>query len=81
MYTSDALSRAPVETADKNSTALQEEVECHIAAITSGFPATKHQLEIYHTAQARNPITETLIKYTKFGWPEKYKLPSTIKPY
>ena len=81
MYTSDALSRAPVETADKNSTALQDEVECHIASITSGFPATKHQLEIYRTAQARNPITETLIKYTKFGWPEKHKLPSTIKPY
>ena len=73
--------RAPVETADKNSTALQDEVECHIASITSGFPATKHQLEIYRTAQARNPITETLIKYTKFGWPEKHKLPSTIKPY
>ena len=45
MYTSDALSRAPVETADndKNSTAFQEEVECHIA---SGLPATKPQLKI-----------------------------------
>ena len=80
MYTSDALSHAPVATANKSSTALQEEVGCPIAAITSGFPATKHQLEIYHTAQARNPITETPIK-SKFGWSEKYKSPSTIKPY
>ena len=74
MYTSDAPSHAPVATADKSSTALQEEVGCPIAAITSGFPATKHQLEIYRTAQARNPITETLIK-SKFGWRRSINFP------
>ena len=41
MYRSDVLTCAPVETANKNCTALQEEVESHIAAITLGLPATK----------------------------------------
>ena len=60
MHTSDALTRSPVETADKNSTALQEEVESHIAAITSDLPATKPQLEIYHMSQSRNSITRNI---------------------
>ena len=81
MYASDVLSCAQVETAVKNSTALQEDIESHIAAITSGLSVTKPQLEICRMAQSRNSITGTLIKYTKFGWSEKHKFLSTIRPY
>ena len=72
LYIADALSRAPVTKPDKDCVSLQEEVEGSMDSITKYLPATHNRLQQYCSSQASDPICAQVIKYCRFGWPDKH---------
>lgn len=79
LYTADTLSRVPVDTADSDSKALQEEVELYIDNVTQHLPATEGKLQEYRQHQAADPVCSQAMKCCSFGWPEKHSIGAELK--
>lgn len=80
LYTTDALSRAPLYVTDPTSD-LQDEVETYVAGIVQAMPTTAERLEKYRTAQAQDTTCAQVIDYCKRGWPTKRPEDTDIVPY
>lgn len=77
----DMLSRSPLqcltEAGDTHS-----DVECYIAAIISGMPATPQRLGAIQLATAADSNLQMLLQYIKSGWPEYVgNVPVAIRDY
>ena len=81
LYTADTLSRAPVARPGKDCTDFLEEVEGFIGGITATVPASMNMLQRYCSAQTSDPVCAQILKYCRFGWPNKHLVQSHIKPY
>ena len=82
LYTADTLSRAPVNlTSQCKDDVLQQDVEAHVQLIMEGIPASDARLAEVLRQQAEDAVCQTLIKYIKNGWPEKWRLNSALLPY
>ncbi|KAL5506839.1 hypothetical protein EMCRGX_G008586 [Ephydatia muelleri] len=81
LYTADTLSRAPTTLPDADSNALQDEVEGFVSNVTKCLPATEGKLQTYRVFQASDPECVQIMKYCRFGWPEKHCISDGTKPY
>ena len=81
LYTADTLSRAPTTLPDADSNALQDEVEEFVSNVTKCLPATESKLQTYRVFQASDPECVQIMKYCRFGWPEKHCISDGTKPY
>ena len=78
LYAADALSRAPLpDTTCKEN--LQSEVEEFIDAVTTGL-IMEGRLEVVSKSQPTDPVCSKLIKYCRFGWPDKHRIESQKGP-
>ncbi|XP_037501558.1 uncharacterized protein K02A2.6-like [Rhipicephalus sanguineus] len=77
MWIADALSRAPVETAES----MEEEVEAYVQIVTSLLPASSDYLKEIEFAQADDPVCRQVKEYCTRGWPGKGKIPPEIVSY
>ena len=81
LYAADALSRAPLQSAEHDSPELQEEVEAFAEGITSTLPATNQRLEEYRAAQLQDATCVKVREYCQSGWPDKSSLERALIPY
>ena len=82
MHTADALSRAPLDyTVDSDELMVKQEIECRISTVVDTLPASSTRLTAITQAQANKPVCNTLISYCSAGWPVKFSLPDSMKPY
>ena len=65
----------------KDCTGFVEVVEGFIEGITATLPASSNMLQRYCSAQASDPICAQVLKYCRFGWPNKHLVQGYIKPY
>ena len=56
LYTTDLLSRAPLQAPVHESSVISKETEKFVQSITESLPASAKRLEIYAEAQARDKI-------------------------
>ena len=77
----DTLSRAPVSISHADEDELRAEVETFVHAVMQNLPATEQRLEEIRQAQEEDEICQQLKSYCEKGWPERYRVEGTIKPY
>ena len=77
----DALSRAPISSNNPSDQSLLAEVASMVAAITNSLPASDQRLAEICTHQAEDDTCRRIITYCKNGWPDKHRLPDSLKPY
>ena len=79
MLVSDALSRAYI----KNSKPELDENSLihHVHFVISNLPISNKCLEQFKEKTQKDPILQTLIKYTIEGWPEKSLISEELHPY
>ena len=79
LYTTDALSQAPLTETNADSLELQE-VETFISEVTKqSLPPTA--LGVYRQKQVEDPVCSKVMEYCKSGWPRKHLLQSKVIPY
>ena len=81
LITADALSRAPADVSSVADSALEQEVDAFMAAVTDGLPATDQRLQEILTAQQGDPICTTIGSYCSVWWPPQDRLSAALKPY
>ena len=79
MSVSDALSRAYI----KNSKPEFDENSLihHVHFVFSNLPINNERLEQFKEETLKDPILQTIIKYTTKGWPEKTLILYELHPY
>ncbi|KAL5517465.1 hypothetical protein EMCRGX_G003010 [Ephydatia muelleri] len=74
MYTADTLSRAPTSVPGTDCEVLQDDAELFAAQVIAHLPASKARMDVYRSSQTSDPVMSAVIKYCRFGWPEKHRL-------
>ena len=81
MHMSDMLSRQlPVESNEK-SMIDDEEMSPFLESIVSSLPVSDVKLQQIIAAQAEDPVCTKIKEYILEGWPDKYKIPDSLKSY
>ena len=81
MYIADVLSKAPTAGFEPQQKSLQEEVEHYVTEVVASLPASVERINVYRSTQLSDPVTSVIMKYCLEGWPEKHRLPPTVKGY
>ena len=81
LITADALSRAPADVSSVADSALEQEVDAFMAAITDGLPATDQRLQEILTAQQDDPNCTAIGSYCAVEWPPQDRLSAALKSY
>ena len=82
LYTTDMLSRSPLQNSpDENTLAQQQEVEYFIQAVSSHLPASETHLNTYRQGQADDATVSKIITYCQSGWPQKNQISEDLRPY
>ena len=82
LYTTDALSRAPMASTESSSPSRQDEAELLVEAVIADLPAGKNRIKDYSDAQAADPVCSAAAYYCRNGWPaDKKGLRAEIAPY
>ena len=81
LYTADTLSRAPTTNSPKDLIPLQEEAEVFIDSAIQCLPTTGEKLKEFSASQASDAVCSQVMKYCRFGWPDKHRVTDDIKPY
>ena len=81
LITADALSRAPTDVSSVADSAVEQEVDAFMAAVTDSLPATDQRLQDILTELQDDPICMTIESYCSVGWPPEDRLPAALKPY
>lgn len=77
----DTLSRSP-QTYTKEETDTHSEVECYVATVMQGIPASPSRMESIRSATAADSDLQSVIKLMRSGWPEYYgNVPPNIRAY
>lgn len=81
LVVADALSRSP-QPHTSEQTDTHSDVECYIATVVQGIPASPSRMESIKTATANDNELQTVIRFIKDGWPEyKDKVPLNVRAY
>ena len=81
LYTTDMLSRAPLNDVTDKFSANSTETEQFVQAITAGLPANGDRLKAYAKAQANDRICSQLIEFYTTEWPKRNQLSRELKKY
>ena len=76
----DALSRAPVEQQDGQSS-TEEEIDLYVQHVLASLPASNTQLERIKEKQEEDEVCQKLKQYCREGWPDRTRVPDALKPY
>ena len=71
LYTADALSCSPLHVNEDTTMDKYDSVESYAAMVTSTLPASSERLEVYHRAQAADPICQNVIAFCRSKWLNK----------
>ena len=77
--TADVLSRAPIENTAEGL--QEEEVSLYVDTVMANLPATDKRLKEIETHQDKDTVSHTLKRYCKEGWPDKFSIQTTFRPY
>ena len=80
LITTDTLSRAPVAQQDDHY-CTEEEIDLYIQHVLASLPASNTQLERIREKQEEDEVCQTLKQYCSEGWPDRTRVPDTLKPY
>ena len=84
LNTADALSRAPLQVPEDDTTSIslakEREVEAFIEAVVASLPAKQDRLDDYKKAQMEDPICTKVITCCQRGWPQRKPGPA-LQPY
>lgn len=81
LYTTDALSRAPLLTTDDAVREEATKTESFVALVTTAFPAHANTWEKLKRAQQSDPTCAQVITYCRSGWPLRNQLRGNILQY
>ena len=77
----DTLSRSP-QTYTKEVTDTHSEVECYVATVIQGTPASPSKMESIKMATAADSELQLVIKHVRRGWPEySGNVPQEVRAY
>lgn len=77
----DTLSRSP-QTYTKEETDTHSEVECYVATVMQGVPASPSRMQSIRLATAADSDLQSVIKLMRNGWPENNgNVPLNIRAY
>lgn len=77
----DTLSRSP-QTYTKEETDTHSEVECYVATVMQGVPASPSRMESIRLSTAADSDLQSVIKLMRNGWPENNgNVPLNIRAY
>ena len=79
LTTADALSRAPVQSADEEDKKLEEKANLMVRQVISNLLASKQRLEEIRQNLQEDTICRKLIHYCQNGWPDS--CPVDLRPY
>ena len=84
MYTSDTLSR--LQRKQPNSKPEEglipdQEMSAFVCSIVDALPASDIKLKQIIEAQEKDEVYKQIRQYCPEGWPDKHRIPSSIKPY
>ncbi len=68
----DKLSRSP-QTYTTEETGMHADVECYVAVVMQGIPATPHKMDCIKAATAADGELQTVIKLIREGWPQQWE--------
>ena len=68
MFVADTLSRNPLKGQEEGT--VQKDVEEHVDAVTSAWPASDAYLEKVQKETENDPSLQIALEYTQKGWPE-----------
>lgn len=79
LVVADALSRSP-RSYTSELTDTHSDVECYIATVVQGIPASPSQMDRIKAATANDNELQTVIKLIRNSWPEyKDKVPRNVR--
>ena len=81
MHMSDTLSRQFPVASDGKSMIDDEEMSPFLESIVSSLPVFDVKLQQIIAAQAEDPVCTKIKEYIMEGWPDKYKIPDSLKSY
>ena len=81
MYTSDTLSRMSAIAQSAESLIDHDEMTQYVASIIETLPVSDVRLQQIIQAQGSDPVCFKLKEFILEGWPEKYKISDSLKPY
>ena len=77
----DTLSRAPTGSATDADTQFSHDIEMFVNTVMSCLPATEQRLTEIMQQQQEDEVCKQLKQYCQSGWPDKYHVSETLKPY
>ena len=81
MYTPDTLSRLMTNnTVCKKANQFSEETEAYVCSIQDSLPVSDVILQQILEAQDTDEVCRTIKEYCFDSWPDKYLIPSAIRP-
>lgn len=81
LIVADTLSRSP-QSYTKEQLDTHSEVECYIATVVQGIPASTSRMDSIKAATASNTELQTVVKFIRNGWPEyRDKVPLNVRAY
>ena len=81
MYTSDTLSRMSAAENSAENLIDHDEMTLYVANIVEALPISDMRLQQIIQAQESDPVCCKLKEFILEGWPEKYKMSDSLKPY
>ena len=78
MLVADALSRACLS--DSEPEVSKKEMSHHVHSLISSLPISDGKLKEFQVETAKDPVLQTLKKYTIDGWPS-YNIDPRVKPF
>ena len=81
MHMSDTLSRQFPVSSDEKSMIDSEEMSPFLESIVSSLPVSYVKLQQIIAAQGEDPVCTKVKGYIMEGWPDKYKIPDSLKSY
>ena len=81
MYTSETLSRISAVEQPAESLINHDEMKLYVANIIETLPISNVRLQQIIQAQESDPVCCKPKEFTLEGWPEKYKMSDSLKPY
>ena len=83
-YTSDTLSRLQRKQPDnkpEESLISDQEMSAFVCSIVNALPVSDIKLKQIIEAQEEDEVCKQIRQYCLEGWPDKHRIPSSIKPY
>ena len=81
MYTSDMLSKQLSYENTEKSMVDDDEMVPFLDSIIDSLPVSDVKLQQIIAAQAEDPVCSKVKEYILDGWPDKYKMSDSLKPY